>query len=67
MTLGNIIGGTVLTVLIVTFVIAVGSCSPETSPSEIFAPPGSYVDIGGEYIPVPNDWTPGDPIPDRDP
>lgn len=65
MTLGNILGGTVLTV---TFVIAVGSCSPETNPSEIFAPPGSYVDVGGEYIPVPEDWVPGDPIPtNRDP
>lgn len=63
MTLGNIVGGTVL---IVTFVIAAGSCSPETDPPEILAPPGSWIDINGEYIPVPNDWMPGDPIPGVD-
>lgn len=32
-------------------------------PWEIFAPPGSYVEINGEYVPVPSDWKAGDPIP----
>ncbi len=52
-----------IVVIVVLLAMVMGAFEGRSHPSQIFAPPGSYVDIGGEYIPVPNDWLPGDPIP----